>query len=110
MKIISLLEEMSWNHNNEHADAEAIYVSDTGNVLRWTLLPGQSITPSITPSSPVYVTVLKGTGYFYKADGSEVVAGEQSLIVFEPGEIHGVRTESEPLVCIAIMHPHPNSK
>lgn len=109
MKSIQLLEGLTWNHKKGHAHAEAVYVSETGRALRWTLLPGQEIAPSRTPHSPAFVTVLQGTGIFYHENGSEIKLGPNSMVVFEPGELHSVRAEEE-LVCIAVLHAAPKQR
>ncbi len=110
METYQLLANLEVTHRGDKAHAQALYADHNGRALRWTLLPGQSVQPSTSPSSPVYLVVLQGSGYFAGEDGSEQKLGPNEMAVFAPNESHTARTEAEELVFIAILHGAPNPK
>ncbi len=110
MKIIQLLADLEVKHRGDKAHAQALYADHNGRALRWTLLPSQSVQPSTSPNSPVYLVVLQGSGYFAGEDGTEQKLGPNEMVVFAPNETHTARAEDEELIFIAILHEAPNPK
>jgi quercetin dioxygenase-like cupin family protein len=110
MKTYHLLEDLEVAHRGDKAHAQALHADDHGRALRWTLLPGQSVQPSTSPHSPVYLIVLQGTGYFAGEDGTEQKLSPNDMAIFAPNETHTARAEDEQVVFIAILHEAPNPK
>ena len=109
METFQLLDDLEFFQSGDKAHARALHADHNGRALRWTLLPGQSVQPSTSPSSPVYLVVLQGTGYFTGEDGVERKLRPNEMAVFAPNETHSARAEDENLIFIAILHeaPHP---
>jgi len=105
METFQLLHDLEFHEN--HPYAEPLLVSKTGRILRFTLRPGQVVREHSAPHSPVYIVVLQGTGLFAGADGREHEFGPNTLLTFEPGEQHAVRTLDEELVFVAFLHEAP---
>ncbi len=93
----------------DHPDAQALYVSRTGRVLRWNLKPGQRIQAHSVPDSPFYVVVLQGTGMFTGGDGKEYPIRANNLVIFEPGEKHSIRALDENLVFVGFLEGVPSN-
>lgn len=102
MKTLQLLENLEFHAKNPYA--EPLHVAKTGRILRFTLKPGQEVVEHSAPDSPVYLVVLQGRGTFSGGDGEEAQFGPNSLLIFEPGEEHSIRSEDEELVFIAFLH------
>ena len=84
--------------------AQPLLVDQYSRILRWMLKPGQQIEEHKVPDSPFYVVVLKGRGMFAGRDGQEQEYGPNSLLIFEPGELHTVRApEDEELIFISFL-------
>lgn len=73
--------------------AEPLFVDKTGRILRFTLKPGQSVREHMAPHSPVYIVILKGIGIFSGGDNREQHFGPGTLLVFNAGETHAIRTD-----------------
>jgi hypothetical protein len=67
------------------------------------LQPGQQITEHSVPHSPFYVVVLKGHGMFAANGEPEQAFGPNSLLIFDPGEVHTARALDEELVFIGFL-------
>jgi quercetin dioxygenase-like cupin family protein len=106
MKTIQLLETLEFHDKNPYA--EPLHIAKTGRILRFTLKPGQEVVEHSAPDSPVYLVVLQGHGYFTGGEGEEAQIGPNSLLIFEPGEKHSIRTEVEALVFVAFLHGASN--
>lgn len=102
MKSTQLLANLQFHDANPNADP--IYVDKNGRVILFTLKPGQSIKEHNVPQSPFYVVVLKGHGFFAGSDRKERRFGPDDLVIFEPGEEHFVRADTEELVFIGFLH------
>lgn len=79
----------------------------TGRIIRFSLRPGQVMREHHAPSSPVYIVVLEGHGYFTGGEGEELLCGPETLLVFDVGETHGVRADKEDLVFVTFLHGVP---
>lgn len=102
MKSAPLLEGLIFDSAKPHA--AALYVDKNGRAIVWTLEPQQSIQDHQVPESPFYVVVLEGYGWFRGADGIEEQVGPNTLLVFDPGELHHIRAENERLVFVGFLH------
>jgi quercetin dioxygenase-like cupin family protein len=107
MKTEKLME--GWEFNDKNPNAQPLFVSHDGRILRFILRPGQIVHEHQAPHSPVYVVVLKGKGLFAGADGKEEPLGPEALIIFEAGENHSIRALDEDLVFITFLHGAPGA-
>src|SRR5689334_2218297 len=105
MKTFRLLDNLEFH--DEMPYAQPLLVNDEGRVLRFMLRPGQSVREHEAPHSPVYIMVLKGDGLFAGSNGQEQRVGPETLIVFDSGERHSLRADTDELVCIVILHGAP---
>ncbi len=101
MKSKQLLENLEF-HNSEPF-AQPLLVDQNSRILRWMLKPGQRIAEHKVPDSPFYVIVLKGRGMFAGSDGQEQEYGPNSLLIFDPDELHSVRAMDEVLVFVSFL-------
>lgn len=108
MKTVDLLEGLEFDE--KHAHAQPLHVDREGRALRFTLRPGQSIKPHSAPHSPIHLVVLKGTGLFSGQDNREHKCAANTMVIFDPGEIHTVQALEEELVFVSIYKeaPHPS--
>jgi quercetin dioxygenase-like cupin family protein len=90
--------------------AEPLFVDKTSRILRFTLKPGQSVREHMAPHSPVYIVILKGIGIFSGGDNQEQRFGPGTLLVFNVGETHAIRTDGEELVFVAFLHGAPEAQ
>ncbi|MBE2184181.1 MAG: cupin domain-containing protein [Anaerolineae bacterium] len=105
MKTYQLLEGLQFR--DEIPYAQPLLVNAEGRILRFTLQPGQAVKEHEAPHSPVYIIVVRGNGLFAGPDGQEERLGAGSLIVFDSGERHSLRADTDELVCIVILHEAP---
>ncbi len=105
MKTIQLLEKLQFGEGRPIA--KPIHVDENGRLLLFTLRPGQSVREHSSPSSPVYIVVLKGNGLFSGDDEKEHLFGVNSLLIFKPNEKHTIRALDEELVLLALLHGAP---
>jgi quercetin dioxygenase-like cupin family protein len=69
--------------------------------------PGQQVAPH-TSTSTVILSITSGGGIILGAEGERTVrAGE--IVVYEPGELHGMRALDEQLVIMAAITPRPGA-
>jgi len=70
--------------------------------------PGQRVAPH-TSTSAVTLIVAAGAGIVSGADGERPVkAGD--LVVYAPGEQHGMRAAGDTLVLLAVITPRPGAR
>jgi quercetin dioxygenase-like cupin family protein len=93
--------------NKDHAIAEPLFVNENNRLLRFALLPGQEIKEHNSPSSPVFIKIIRGRGVFWGEDKKEQELDKDSVIVFKKGEMHGIKALDEELVFIAVLHGAP---
>ena len=93
----------------EHPVAEPILVDKDTRLIRFSLLPGQSIKEHSAPSSPVYIIILEGKGLF--SDGHEGLRefGKNTCIKYEQNEKHSIRATDEKLVFIGLLKGSPRN-
>lgn len=108
MKTVALHDNLVFHDRDPYA--EPLFVDKTGRVLRFMLQPGQTVSEHTAPSTPVYLVVLEGAGLFSGADGQEERHGPGTLLIFDVGEKHAIRAESEPLVFLAFLHGAPQAQ
>lgn len=94
---------------SEHPVAQSILADKDTRLIRFSLLPGQSIKEHSAPSSPVYIIILEGRGLF--SDGEKGVRefGENTCIKYEQGEKHSIQATDENLVFVALLKGSPRS-
>ena len=107
MKAIDLFENWQFDPKGPHADP--LHVDKNGRAILFTLGPQQTIREHNVPSSPFFVVILTGRGYFAGADGLEREVGANTLLVFEPGEQHTVRA-LDNLVFVGFLHGAPGAQ
>lgn len=107
MKAISLLDKAQSREDNPNADP--LYVDKDGRVILFTLKAAQTIKGHQVPRSPFYAIVLKGHGFFAGREGQERRFGPNDLVVFDSGEEHAVRADSDGLVFVGILHGEPSN-
>lgn len=68
--------------------------------------PGQQVAPHTNPAT-VILSITSGSGIVLGAEGErEVRSGE--MVVYEPGELHGMRALDHQLVITAVISPRPS--
>jgi quercetin dioxygenase-like cupin family protein len=108
VKSIPLLGDLAFRDADPLAQPLFVdHIGHTGRIIRFSLRPGQMIKEHHAPHSPVYITVLKGRGYFSGTDGKEQLFGPETLLVFDTGETHAIRADKEDLVFVAFLHGVP---
>ncbi len=83
---------------------------DTADVrlVVFRLAPGQAVAPHHN-SSTVLLTVLEGEGILSGRDGDrQCTSGD--LVVYEPGETHGMRAIDHELLLLATITPRPGER
>lgn len=100
MRTIELLEDITFNKRNAHA--ESLHSNEEGRALRFAFLPRQEIATHEAPHSPIHLVIVQGRGIFTGADGIERKCSEGMMVVFDSGEEHAVRALDEKLVYVAI--------
>lgn len=100
----------NWVFRDKDPYAEPLFVDKMGRVLRFTLKPNQSVREHMAPNSPVYVVILKGSGFFSGGDQQEQRFGAGTLLIFDAGEMHAIRAEDEELVFVAFLHGAPGAQ
>ena len=101
MKSMNLLESIEFN--DEQAHAQPILADENNRILRFALKPGQLLKEHRAPSSAVRIIVLEGKGIFKGENEASVTCGANSIIVFEPNELHSVQAMDENLIFVAIL-------
>lgn len=105
MNSFDLMKDVEFN--NEHPVAESILADKDTRLIRFSLLPGQSIKEHSAPSSPVYIIILEGKGLFSDAQNGLREFGENRCIKYEQNEKHTVQATDEKLVFIALLRGSP---
>ena len=105
MEFVNLMEGIKFN--DQHPIAQPIHIDKNGRLLQFALKPGQELKEHSSPSSPVYLLVLKGQGVFKGKDDSKTTAGPGSIIIYDVDERHSVTAGDEELVFVAILHGSP---
>jgi len=101
MKVVNLLENAQFSDKAPHA--EPLHSDRQGRAILFNLKPGQFIREHNAPSSPFFVVVLKGKGFFSGGDGVEQSCGPNTLLVFDTAEPHFIRA-AEELVFLGYLH------
>lgn len=91
-------------YNDKRPHAESLHSNEDARALRFAFLPGQSLRLHESPSSPVHLIILEGSGAFTGGDGVERECGSGMMVMFDAGEMHAVRALTEKLVYIAIYN------
>lgn len=99
MLSIPLHDNVVFQENDPYV--EPLFVDDNGRILRFALKPGQTVREYTATHSPIYIMILKGIGLFSGSDNREQRFGPGALLIFDTGESHTVRTDSEELIFVA---------
>lgn len=108
MRTMDLMSELEFHDRDPYA--QPLYVDQHVRAIRFMLKPGQSITEHQASTSPFNVVVLKGQGVFTGPDGIEHRVGPNTMVLFEPGEQHGVRALDEEFVFVGFLHGVPGTR
>lgn len=108
MEYVKLLDNIKYN--DTHPIAQSIHADKNGRILQFALKPGQELKEHSSPSSPVYIVVLKGEGMFKSGDGSDRIAGPGSMVIYDVDEKHSVKAGEDELVFVAILHGAPRKE
>ena len=106
MRSLSLLNNPVFHDDKPYS--EPLYIDSHGRILRFMLKPGQTIVEHKTPTSPFYVVVLQGVGFFTDGEGQETQVKPNDLLVFDLGEKHSVRAGDNDFIFLGILHNAPN--
>jgi quercetin dioxygenase-like cupin family protein len=80
-----------------------------GQSFFFTLKPDQTIREHNAPSSPFFVVILKGKGIFAGGDGVGHTCEPNTLLMFDAGEQHTIRSVEE-LVFVGFLHGAPGAQ
>ena len=93
--------------NDSHPIAQSIHADENGRLLQFARKPGQELKEHSSPSSPVYLLVLKGEGIFKGENDSNTTAGPGSIVIYDVDEKHSAKAKDQELVFVAILHGSP---
>ena len=94
--------------NPTRAATALIFDSIDARLIVFRLAPGQAVAPHRSPST-VMLTVLQGEGILSGGDGERRCrAGE--VVIYAPGELHGMRADAEELQLLATISPRPGER
>lgn len=85
---------------------------DDARLVVFRLAPGQAVPPHRSTST-VHLAVLEGRGTLTGEDGgasAEQPCAEGDVVVYAPGELHGMRAGAEELLLLATITPRPGSR
>jgi hypothetical protein len=85
MKAIDLFENWQFDPKGPHADP--LHVDKNGRAILFTLGPQQTIRGHNVPSSPFFVVILTGRGFFAGGDGLEREVGANTVLCLNPANI-----------------------
>lgn len=94
--------------NPTRAATALIFDSIDARLIVFRLAPGQAVAPHRSPST-VMLTVLQGEGILAGGDG-ERRCRTGDVVIYAPGELHGMRAESEELQLLATITPRPGER
>lgn len=107
MNSFDLLKDVEFK--TEHPVAESMLIDKDTRLLRFSLLPGQSIKEHSAPSSPVYIIILEGKGLFSDGENNVRECGKNTCIKYEQNEKHSIQATDEKLVFVAILRGSPRT-
>ncbi len=85
-----------------------LHDSEQARHVVFRIAPGQQVPPH-TSTSAVTLVAIAGRGTVSGADGERpVTTGD--LVVYEPGEPHGMRAGDDTLVLLAVITPRPGAR
>jgi quercetin dioxygenase-like cupin family protein len=87
---------------------QVLHDSDDVRLLVFRIAPGQAV-PVHRSSSSVVLQVLSGSGVVQHAEG-EFPVSAGAVLVYAPGEPHGMRAIGEELTLLATVAPRPSSR
>lgn len=85
-----------------------VHDSPDARLVLFRIDPGQAVPPH-TNASTVLMTIISGSGTVSSPVGDHAVrAGD--VVLYEPGELHGMRAEIDQLVILATIAPRPGAR
>ncbi len=97
-------------YKTDHSVAESILADKDTRLVRFSLLPGQSIKEHSAPSSQVHLIILEARGQFSDGDGAFMEFGPDTFIKYEQGEKHSIQAMDEKLVFVAPLKGSPSKE
>jgi len=107
MESFDLMKDVEFK--TEHPVAESMLVDKDTRLIRFSLLPGQSIKEHSAPSSPVHIIILEGKGLFSDGHDGMKEFGKSACIKYDQGEKHSIQAEDEKLVFVALLKGSPRN-
>jgi quercetin dioxygenase-like cupin family protein len=98
-------------HPNRPATA-IVHDADDARLVVFRLAPGQAVAPHRSPST-VQLAVLEGTGTLTGEDDgapSERACAAGDVVLYAPGELHGMRAGDGELLLLATITPRPGTR
>lgn len=96
------------SNNPTRAATSLIFDSIDVRLIVFRLAPGQEVAPHRSPST-VMLTVIQGEGVLVGGDGERRCrAGE--VVLYAPGELHGMRAIDSELQLLATITPRPGER
>jgi quercetin dioxygenase-like cupin family protein len=84
-----------------------VHDSADARLVIFRIEPGQTVAPHTNPST-VTLSVIAGSGNVSGAEGERSVRAGQ-IVIYDPGELHGMRAGNEQLVILATIAPRPGT-
>jgi quercetin dioxygenase-like cupin family protein len=111
MKAIDLLAEAraAVAANPTRPATAVIHDSPDARLVVFRIGPGQQVPPHRNAST-VMIQVLDGSGTISGAHGVEQACAKGDIVVYEPGEQHGMQADKEELLLLATIAPRPASR
>lgn len=92
-------------YSDERVVSKVLHSCQDMRVILFSLGPGQELAPH-TSSSSVCLHVVEGDGTLLVGD-DWAPAAVGTMRFYPPGEIHGIRAMTEPMVVLATLAPRP---
>jgi quercetin dioxygenase-like cupin family protein len=86
-----------------------IHDSHDVRLVVFRIAPGQQVPPHQNAST-VMIEVLEGSGTISGADGIERSCTKGDIVIYEPGEQHGMKADAEEFLLLATISPRPASR
>ncbi len=86
-----------------------IHDSSDARLVVFRIRPGQQVPPHHNAST-VMIQVLEGSGTISGAHGVERACAKGDIVIYEPGEQHGMKADKEEFLLLATIAPRPASR
>lgn len=102
---MKLLQPSELPANADRPATRLLHDEPNVRLVAFHLQPGQVVKEHFSPSS-VLLQVIEGEGLF-TGDGGDARLAAGEAVMYAPGEMHGIRAESEALRFVAVIAPGP---